>query len=213
DAKKPRLGAAGRAPHHTGGGQASLGVPVLSAHELHGLGEMAGERREFAGTVCEFLDRAQLLRGRRGDRLRLLGGRLGARARPLAPASWCTASSTTAKPRPCTPARAASIVALRASRLVWLAMNPIVSEKRSTCSATSRRRRTSLALSSVVTPRSVSRRAAAWVAWRTRSVVCSIWAPAWRVCSPAATTSPARCFSSSDSLATALTRPAASRAP
>src|SRR3989475_2645600 len=44
---------------------------------------MAGERREFAGTVCEFPDRAQLLRGRRGDRLRLLGGRLGARARPL----------------------------------------------------------------------------------------------------------------------------------
>ncbi|MNF73369.1 hypothetical protein D3C84_553680 [compost metagenome] len=36
-----------------------------------------------------------------------------------------TSSATTAKPRPCSPARAASMAALRASRLVWPAMAPI----------------------------------------------------------------------------------------
>ena len=37
-----------------------------------------------------------------------------------------TSSATTAKPRPCSPARAASMAALRASRLVWSAMSPMV---------------------------------------------------------------------------------------
>src|SRR5258708_7753456 len=37
-------------------------------------------------------------------------------------ASALTSLATTANPRPCSPARAASIVALRASRFVWLAM-------------------------------------------------------------------------------------------
>ena len=36
-------------------------------------------------------------------------------------ASVFTSVATTAKPRPASPARAASMVALRASRLVWLA--------------------------------------------------------------------------------------------
>ncbi len=36
-----------------------------------------------------------------------------------------TSAATTAKPRPAAPARAASIVALRASRLVWLAIDEI----------------------------------------------------------------------------------------
>ena len=40
-------------------------------------------------------------------------------ARALESASWRTSSATTANPRPCSPARAASIAALSASRLVW----------------------------------------------------------------------------------------------
>ena len=40
-------------------------------------------------------------------------------------ASLPTSSATTAKPRPCSPARAASMAAFRASRLVWSAMSPI----------------------------------------------------------------------------------------
>ena len=38
-------------------------------------------------------------------------------------ASFLTSSATTAKPRPCSPARAASIAALRARRLVWSAIS------------------------------------------------------------------------------------------
>ena len=42
-------------------------------------------------------------------------------------ASFLTSSATTAKPRPCSPALAASMAALSASRLVWSAMFLIVS--------------------------------------------------------------------------------------
>src|SRR2546427_169676 len=92
-------------------------------------------------------------------------------------------------------------------------MNPIVPETFSTCSGPSRSRRTSDALCAVVTPRSVSRRTASSVAWRTLSVVFSISAPDSRVWSPAVATSPACCLSWSDSRVTALTRVAACLAP
>jgi len=40
-------------------------------------------------------------------------------------ASFLTSSATTAKPRPASPARAASMAAFKASRLVWSAMSEI----------------------------------------------------------------------------------------
>ncbi|MNG02415.1 hypothetical protein D3C84_854430 [compost metagenome] len=49
-------------------------------------------------------------------------------------ASWRTSSATTANPRPCSPARAASMAALSASRLVCSAMVAITSVTRPTCS-------------------------------------------------------------------------------
>ncbi|MPN27554.1 hypothetical protein SDC9_174988 [bioreactor metagenome] len=46
-------------------------------------------------------------------------------ASALRPASWRTSPATTAKPRPCSPARAASTAAFSARMLVWKAMESI----------------------------------------------------------------------------------------
>ncbi len=62
-------------------------------------------------------------------------------ARAVWPASSFTSAATTAKPRPAAPARAASIVALSASRLVWAAIeeiNPTTSPIRAVASVSAR---------------------------------------------------------------------------
>ena len=51
--------------------------------------------------------------------------RISRAASPARPARLRTSSATTAKPRPCSPARAASTEALRARMLVWKAMPSI----------------------------------------------------------------------------------------
>ena len=57
-----------------------------------------------------------------------------------------TSSATTAKPRPCSPARAASMAALSASRLVWLAMPEMTSTMLPILAADDERRSTVVAV-------------------------------------------------------------------
>ena len=76
-------------------------------------------------------------------------------------ASFLTSSATTANPRPCSPARAASMAALSASRLVWSAMSlitPAIVEMLAECSPRERIR---------------------WDDWFTLSAILPISAEAW----------------------------------
>ena len=70
-------------------------------------------------------------------------------ALPVWVASDFTSLATTAKPLPASPARAASMVALSASRLVWLAMLLMSSTTVPICSAVARSSVTFLTTSSV----------------------------------------------------------------
>ena len=86
-----------------------------------------------------------------------------------------TSVATTAKPRPCSPARAASTAALRASRLVWKAiswisptMSPILRLEASISVIAT------IALPATSPPRSACSRAprASWLAWLAFSAFC-----------------------------------------
>ena len=64
-----------------------------------------------------------------------------------------TSSATTAKPRPCSPARAASMAAFSASRLVWSAMSSMVATIAPICSDLSPSDEIASAFSRVNSPR------------------------------------------------------------
>ncbi|GJD56053.1 hypothetical protein IFDJLNFL_1945 [Methylobacterium dankookense] len=81
------------------------------------------------------------------------------------PARFFTSAATTAKPRPASPARAASMVALSARRLVWLAISEISPTIWPMLPAAAARRRTSAAIASAsrVAEAERSAEAVAWV--------------------------------------------------
>ena len=78
-------------------------------------------------------------------------------------ASSLTSDATTAKPLPASPARAASMVAFSASRLVWLAIAPI---RRSTSPIFSAAEARLLTIS-VVCPALTTALSATWLEWVT----------------------------------------------
>lgn len=61
-------------------------------------------------------------------RVRFTVSRIWAVREAVSEASFPTSSATTANPRPCSPARAASIAALRANSFVWSAMRSMIAE-------------------------------------------------------------------------------------
>ena len=116
--------------------------PVIRSIAVAALRDIAGD---FVGRRGLLLDRGGHRHRHLGHRVQRLANRLDLRRPPpssrLADPSICsaisdvacavwvasafTSAATTAKPRPASPARAASIVAFSASRLVWLAMSAI----------------------------------------------------------------------------------------
>jgi hypothetical protein len=65
------------------------------------------------------------------DRVRVTVSRIWDVCEEVSEASLPTSSATTANPRPCSPARAASIAALSASSFVWLAIRWMIAENSS----------------------------------------------------------------------------------
>ena len=83
-------------------------------------GNRGGDVGHFLDGGAELLDRLNRLAGRTLDRRDLARDLLG-RLRRLG-GELLTSLATIAKPRPASPARAASMVAFSASKLVWLAI-------------------------------------------------------------------------------------------
>ena len=145
------LGADGVLPGHVGdlghrGHDLVGGRPLLLGRDRDLLGG-GGGLVDHAGDPLERVDDVA---GQLGAGVDLLGALLAGEDRRVglgldlrrrspgsAPADSCersaslrTSEATTAKPRPCSPARAASMAALRASRLVWSARSSMTSRMR-----------------------------------------------------------------------------------
>src|ERR1035441_2111758 len=165
---------------------AGLHVAHAGAHGLDGFGgpglEVADRPVDFPGGAGGVFGEASHL-GRdhrhsapafRGPRGRARTVRSIARVeREVYSASLRTSVATTANPRPCSPARAASMLALRASMLVWSAissMTPVMAP-----------------MASLARPSSSILVAVAWLAasscWMVATVDWMVLPPAWAFCS------------------------------
>src|SRR3954447_14189730 len=102
---------------------ASRDLPRCRTLLLDGSGDGGGHAADLADGVADAADRNHAVTGRGLDSGDLFGDLFGGLA--VWVASPLTSDATTAKPRPASPARAASMVAFSASRLVWLAIAPI----------------------------------------------------------------------------------------
>ena len=97
----------------------SPGSPSPAA--VHGAGDRRGDARDLPDGAADLLDRGDRLRGSRPACSEICD-EISSVALAVWLASDLTSEATTAKPRPASPARAASMVAFSASRLVCSAI-------------------------------------------------------------------------------------------
>src|SRR6185369_12588165 len=91
---------------------------------LHGVGDLIGNLRDLIDRAADLLDRCHRNLG--ADCIPAICVLISSVALAVCAASAFTSWATTAKPRPASPARAASMVAFSARRLVCSAM-PVIS--------------------------------------------------------------------------------------